>query len=127
MNDGDDLQHDELWSAALAILEGKYSNPIFEMWLKPMRLVESGPSEIVLSVHSTFARDWVEARFKSHLAKVLSGLLGKAVDLRFIVADGIEVACGSPAPRSSNERLDRMEARIAALEAQAAAHALNVR
>jgi chromosomal replication initiation ATPase DnaA len=90
------------------------------MWLKPMRLVALGPSEFVLSVHSNFARDWVEARFKSDLAQVLSGLLGEAADLQFIVHDGIEGASGSPAPRNSNERLDRIEARIEALETQAA-------
>jgi hypothetical protein len=44
MNDNDNLQHDELWSAALERLEGKYSSPMFEMFLKPMRLVEFGPS-----------------------------------------------------------------------------------
>ncbi len=121
MNDDDNLQHDKLWSDALERLAGEYSKPTFEMWLKPVRLVELGPSEIVLSVHSNFARDWVEARFKTDLAQVLSGLLGEAVDLRFIVDESIEGACGSPAPRNSNERLDRIEARIAALEAQAAA------
>jgi chromosomal replication initiation ATPase DnaA len=121
VNDDDNLQRDELWSAALERLQSEYSNAIFEMWLKPIRLVELGPSEIVLSVHSKFAQDWVENRFKSELAQVLCGLLGEAVDLRFIVADGIEDACGSPAQRSSNERLDRIEARLDALEAQAAA------
>ena len=121
MNDGDNLQHDKLWSAALERLEGAYAKPIFEMWFKPMCLVEIGPYEIVLSVHSNFARDWVEHRFKSDIAQVFSDLLGEAVDLRFIVADGVENAGGSAAARNSNERLDRIEARIAALEAQAAA------
>ena len=27
----------ELWVSALAALEQRYSKPIFEMWLKPMR------------------------------------------------------------------------------------------
>jgi len=77
----------ELWSAALDALERKYSKPIFEMWLKPMRLVELGPAEIVLSVHSNFARDWVENRLKNDIAHVLAELLGETIALRFIVAD----------------------------------------
>jgi chromosomal replication initiator protein len=119
MNNNDNLHHDDLWSAALERLESKYSRPMFEMFLKPMRLVELGPSEIVLSVHSTFARDWVENRYKDELVQIFSRLLGEAIDLRFIVADGIESASGSPLQR--NERLDRIEARIEALETQAAA------
>ena len=77
----------ELWSAALDALERKYSKPIFEMWLKPMRLVELGLSEIVLSVHSNFARDWVENRLKKDIADVLHALLGAEIGLRFIVAE----------------------------------------
>ena len=77
----------ELWSAALDALERKYSKPIFEMWLKPMRLVELGSSEIVLSVHSNFARDWVENRLKKDIADVLHALLGAEIGLRFIVAE----------------------------------------
>jgi chromosomal replication initiator protein len=80
----------ELWSAALAQLERRYSKPIFEMWLKPMRLVALSPNEIALSVHSNFARAWVENRLKSDIAHVLKGLLGEAIALRFIVADNAE-------------------------------------
>jgi chromosomal replication initiator protein len=80
----------ELWGAALEQLERKYSKPIFEMWLKPMRLVELGPTEIVLSVHSNFARDWVENRLKNDISHVLHGLLGESIALRFIVADSAE-------------------------------------
>jgi chromosomal replication initiator protein len=82
----------ELWNAALEQLERKYSKPIFEMWLKPMRLVELGTSEIVLSVHSNFARDWVENRLKNDIAHVMNGLLGEAIALRFIVADNGETS-----------------------------------
>jgi chromosomal replication initiator protein len=60
------------------------------MWLKPMRLVELGPTEIVLSVYSNFARDWVENRLKNDISNVLHGLLGEAIALRLIVADRAE-------------------------------------
>ncbi len=92
----------ELWSAALEQLERKYSKPIFEMWLKPMRLVELGPAEIVLSVHSNFARDWVENRLKNDISHVLHGLLGEAIALRFVVADGGDGADGRPAGSFGN-------------------------
>ncbi|MGD0475168.1 MAG: chromosomal replication initiator protein DnaA [Candidatus Velthaea sp.] len=91
----------ELWSAALEQLERKYSKPIYEMWLKPMRLVELGPAEIVLSVHSNFARDWVENRLKTDISHVLHGLLGEAIALRFVVADGGDGADGRPAAPSA--------------------------
>jgi chromosomal replication initiator protein len=75
----------ELWSAALAALERKYSKPIFEMWLRPMRPLAMSDSEIVLSVQSPFARDWVENRLKGDISEVLTELLGATLALRFVV------------------------------------------
>jgi len=77
----------ELWSAALAALEPKYSKPVFEMWLKPIRPIAMSDAEIVLSVQSPFARDWVENRLKADISDVLTELLGATVDLRFVVAE----------------------------------------
>ena len=77
----------ELWQSALAALERKYSKPVFEMWLKPMRPLALSGDELTLSVQSPFARDWAENRLKSQLAEVLSSLLGYPISLRFVVQD----------------------------------------
>jgi len=86
----------ELWHAALAALERKYSKPIFEMWLKPIRPVAMSDAEIVLSVQSPFARDWVENRLKGDISDVLTELLGATIALRFVVAP-------EPAPATAAE------------------------
>jgi len=64
----------ELWASALTALEAKFSKPIFEMWIKPIRLVNLSGSEMVLSVQSNFARDWVENRLKAQISEVLTEL-----------------------------------------------------
>jgi chromosomal replication initiator protein len=88
----------ELWNAALAALEPKYSKPVFEMWLKPIRPVAMSDVEIVLSVQSPFARDWVENRLKADISDVLAELLGATLDLRFVVAEDGGSAEDEPSP-----------------------------
>jgi len=78
----------ELWAAALGALEPRYTKPTFEMWLKPMRVIEMNENRIVLSVQSPFARDWVENRLRADIAEVLLDLLGAAIDLQFVVVAG---------------------------------------
>jgi len=78
----------DLWTAALELLEPRYNKPVFEMWLKPMRLVDLTPSEIVLAVQTTFARDWVENRLKADITSVLHELLGAEIALRVVVDPG---------------------------------------
>ena len=82
----------DLWTAALEVLEAKYSKAIFEMWLKPMRLVSVSGSELVLSVHHAFARDWVENRLKGEIADVLGGIVGYPIGVRLVVASDAPTA-----------------------------------
>src|SRR5579864_3960740 len=87
----------DLWQSALAALERKFSKPIFEMWIKPLRLVSVSGDELLLSVPNNFARDWVENRLKGQIADVLSEVFGASLDLQFeVVAEAAEVAA-SPA------------------------------
>jgi chromosomal replication initiator protein len=76
----------ELWTAALADLEGRYSKPIFQMWLRPMRVLAFNGSMMELGVQTKFARDWAENRLKDDIANTLAGLLGSPIEVIFTVA-----------------------------------------
>lgn len=76
----------DVWESALAVLERTFSKPIYEMWLRPIRLAEANGSEIVLAVPSNFARDWVENRLKGAIVGALTQFLGDHTTVRFIVA-----------------------------------------
>ncbi len=77
----------ELWQAALEALERKFSKPIFEMWIKPIRLVSLNGNDLLLSVQSNFARDWVENRLKGQIGEVLSEVFAAELELHFTVSD----------------------------------------
>ena len=85
----------ELWRSALEALERKFSKPIFEMWIKPIRLVTITNEALVLSVQSNFARDWVEHRLKSQIGEVLSEVFGATLDLQFTVAEPENAPAGT--------------------------------
>ncbi len=98
----------ELWNAALASLERKYSKPIFEMWLKPIRPIAMSDAEIVLSVQSPFARDWVENRLKGDISDVLTELLGATLKLRFVVAPEPTSVPNAATPRANPDSAPRV-------------------
>jgi chromosomal replication initiator protein len=76
----------QLWSAALTVLEQKYSKPVYKTWLKPLRIVEFGEAEIVLGAPTPFARDWVNNRLKDGIQEALRSVTGANFNMRFIVA-----------------------------------------
>jgi chromosomal replication initiator protein len=75
----------ELWAAVLEALEDRYSKPIFQMWLRPMRVLGLSSAEIVLSVQSKFARDYAANRLQRDIQNVLADLLGYEIAVRFVV------------------------------------------
>jgi chromosomal replication initiator protein len=87
----------QLWQSALNALEHKFSKPIFEMWIKPLRLVSLTGNELLLAVQNNFARDWVENRLKAQIVEVLSEIFGSGLQLSFVIQpEGIENACATP-------------------------------
>ncbi|HLI94512.1 MAG TPA: DnaA N-terminal domain-containing protein, partial [Candidatus Baltobacteraceae bacterium] len=88
----------DLWQSALDALERKFSKPIFEMWIKPLRLVSLSGDELRLAVQNNFARDWVENRLKGQIYEVLAEIFGTGVQLQFtVLAETAEVAQSSTA------------------------------
>src|SRR5580658_8208013 len=88
----------ELWRSALEALERKFSKPIFEMWIKPIRLVSITGDALVLSVQSNFARAWVEHRLKAQIGEVLSEVFGAVLELQFTVAEPDNGPAGAAPP-----------------------------
>ncbi|MDQ6822960.1 MAG: chromosomal replication initiator protein DnaA [Candidatus Eremiobacteraeota bacterium] len=79
----------ELWQSALAALEQNFSKPIFEMWIKPLRLISLSGNVMLLSVQNNFARDWVENRLKPQLCSVLADTFGAEIEVQFAVANDV--------------------------------------
>ncbi|MDQ2679930.1 MAG: chromosomal replication initiator protein DnaA [Candidatus Eremiobacteraeota bacterium] len=95
----------ELWQSAICALEPKFSKPIFQMWIKPMRLIAQSGSEIVLSVQSKFARDWAENRLKPQIVEVVADLFGQRFEVQFTIIEAADAVPGSnpgASPASSN-------------------------
>src|SRR5437868_13390306 len=85
----------ELWQSALTALERRFSKPIYEMWIKPLRLVSLNGNELLLAVQNNFARDWVENRLKTQIIEALAETFGTVFDLQFVV---VEQPGETPAP-----------------------------
>jgi chromosomal replication initiator protein len=80
----------ELWQSALGMLERSFSKPVFEMWIKPMRLVSYHGNELHLAVHSKFAREWVGTKLQTQIIGVLREVFGTELELKLSVAEAAE-------------------------------------
>jgi len=90
----------ELWQSALSALERRFSKPIYETWIKPLRLVSLNGNELLLAVQNSFGRDWVENRLKTQMVEILTQTFGTTFDLQFVIVEqpGESPPSDGPAP-----------------------------
>ena len=84
---GTDLTTETAWAETLAKLETQISRPIYETWLKGTLLLEIDGDTAVVSVPNTFTKDWLERRMYQSMARELTNVLGREVDIEFMPAE----------------------------------------
>ncbi len=77
-----------IWQAALGELQLELTRATFETWLRDTHLVACEDGVFVIGVANTYARDWLESRLRSVVARVLTRLTGRTAAVRFVVWEG---------------------------------------
>jgi len=91
MNSATTITNEEyLWQTTLVALENRFTKPIFETWIKPMRVLGLSTDEITLTVQNQFAKDWAENRFKGTISAALAETLGAPISIRFVIDEAVE-------------------------------------
>ncbi len=88
----------ELWQAALGAFERKFTKPVFQMWIKPMRFVGIDEHALYVKVHSKFAKEWVETKLQTQLREVLDELFGTGFAMHVAIAEPGEASAAPDAP-----------------------------
>jgi len=79
------LSLQSLWQETLIKLEGELSKPSFETWLSSTQLLDIEGDTLVIQVPNDFARDWLESRYSPLIKSTVQTILGKVINLRFII------------------------------------------
>ena len=97
-----------LWDAALGQLQVEIPRAAFDTWVYGAELLTYEDGTFIVGVQNAFARDWLQDRLHPTIRRVLSGISGRTVDVRFVVAhdepslEEPTIALEIPQPSSSN-------------------------
>jgi chromosomal replication initiator protein len=86
----------QAWQAALGQLQMEMPRATFDTWVRDAELLTYEDGVFVVGVQNAYARDWLEDRLLSIVKRVLTGIMGRTVDVRFAVWQG-ETAEEDPA------------------------------
>ncbi|NTU43236.1 MAG: chromosomal replication initiator protein DnaA [Nitrospirales bacterium] len=83
---------DDIWQTSLSRIREKVGEGIFELWFKPMKLLQIKDSTAVIEIPNRFFREWVEDSYPSIITDVLDETAGQRVSVKFKVAEKEDVA-----------------------------------
>ncbi len=87
-----------LWQSCLGALENRFTKPIFETWIKPMRVSRMTTDEVTLTVQNAFAKDWAENRLKATILGTLTEIMGAPMNVRFVISEETDLGAGQSEP-----------------------------
>ncbi|HSF80530.1 MAG TPA: chromosomal replication initiator protein DnaA [Anaerolineales bacterium] len=75
----------QAWQATLGQLQIEMSKAAFDTWVRDTELVTYEDGSFVIGVQNAYARDWLESRLSSTVTRLLTGIMNRTVQVRFIV------------------------------------------
>ncbi len=77
----------EIWHATLGELQLQMTRATFDTWVRPTFAIAFENGTMVVGVHSPYAKEWLENRLHTTIQRTLTGILGRSVEVRYIVQD----------------------------------------
>src|SRR3990172_5137156 len=78
------------WQSAQGQLQLEMPKAAYDTWVRDAETVTFEDGTFIIGVHNAYARDWLESRLSSTVVRLLSGILNRSVEVRFIVWHRLE-------------------------------------
>jgi chromosomal replication initiator protein len=99
------MHAERLWQAALGQLQVEMPKAAFDTWVRDAQLLAYEDNQFIVGVANAFARDWLAERLGPIVNRVLTGIAGRTMAVRFVVwqpeSEAREAPAGDPAPSSA--------------------------
>ncbi|RLC69434.1 MAG: chromosomal replication initiator protein DnaA [Chloroflexi bacterium] len=79
------MKPDQVWQAALGELQLQMTRATFDTWVKNTSVISYEDGTFLIGVHNGYAKDWLENRLLTIIKRTVAGIVGHAVELKFIV------------------------------------------
>lgn len=96
------MKVEQAWPAALGQMQMEMPKAAFDTWVRDSELVSYEDGLFVIGVQNAYARDWLESRLSSTITRILTGIMNRTVEIRFIVWHNHSVSEGSEYKETSD-------------------------
>ncbi len=97
------MDAERAWQSVLGQLQMEMPKASFDTWVRDTRPLSFKDGLLTIGVRNAYARDWLENRLSSTVARLLIGILNTNVEVRFVVAQGGNGNAGETLPQTLDD------------------------
>ncbi len=79
------MRAEQAWQAALGQLQLEMNKANFDTWVRDAELISYEDGEFIIGVKNAYARDWLTERLSASVKRILTGVMSRSVQVRFVV------------------------------------------
>ena len=102
------MNTEELWANSLTKISEKVGSSLFELWFKPMKVLQIKDKTMTLEIPNRFFREWIEDFYPTIISEVMEGMLGYPLTVKYKTAEKEDAAL-----RRLDSKLESRRTRLA--------------
>jgi chromosomal replication initiator protein len=79
------MKAQQAWQAALGQLQMEMPKAAFDTWVRNAEFISYEDGSFIIGVQNAYARDWLQNRLLSTVTRLLTGIMNRTVEVRFVV------------------------------------------
>ena len=95
---------EKIWDKSLSKIAEKVGNSTFDLWFKPIKLLQLKDKTIALEIPNRFFRDWIEDNYPTIIADAVESILGYPLTVKYKTAEKEDAALRRMDSRLENRR-----------------------
>jgi chromosomal replication initiator protein len=97
------MKPEQAWQAAQGQIQLEMPKAAYDTWVRDAQYFSYEDGTFVVSVQNAYARDWLASRLSSTIVRILTGMLNRTVEVRFIVWQDQEVEANIEPDQENDE------------------------
>lgn len=79
------MKAEQAWQATAGQLQMDMPKAAYDTWVRDAELISYEDGTFMIGVQNAYARDWLESRLSSTIKRLLTGIMNRSVETRFVV------------------------------------------
>lgn len=79
------MKAEQAWQATLGQLQMEMPKAAFDTWVRDTQYISYEDGSFVIGVSNAYVCDWLESRLASTVVRILTGIMNRTVEVRFVV------------------------------------------